>query len=291
MKMRGLLILSLPLLLAGFGFVVLAPPANSASNSGDVKVEEIITKHLASIGPAESRVSSRPRIVVGKARMTIRSRGTSEAAGNAVLASQAEKSMITMKFAVPDYPYEKIGFDGYKVTAYALRPGVYSTLGDFARTYSIILKEGLFGGTLSSAWPLLDLSTRKVKLEYAGNKKIESRPVIEVKYSPRGGSDLSISLFFDAETFQHVRTTYKRRIGAQIGPSVDQSAGQNESRYELTEDFSNFISENGLNLPHTYEIHYRYLSSESRYCDWMLTLQSFVFDKPIDVKDFNVANN
>jgi len=269
--------------------VSVTSPTTSATSS-DLKVEEIITRHLASIGPPEARLAARSRLAIGKAQMTIRSRGTSEAGGNAVLASQANKSMITMKFGVPDYPYEKVGFDGELVTAYAIRPGVYSTLGGFVKTYPSILKEGLLGGVLSSGWPLLDLSTRKVKLEYAATKKINSRPVVEVRYLPRGGSDLNISLFFDAESFQHVRTVYKKTVGAQMGPSVDQSASQSESRYELIEDFSDFRTENGLNLPHTYEMHYRYLAAESRYYDWVITLQSFYFDQPIDNKDFNVAN-
>jgi len=269
--------------------VSVTSPTTSAT-SADLKVEEIITRHLASIGPPKARLAARSRLAIGKAQMTIRSRGTSEAGGNAVLASQANKSMITMKFGVPDYPYEKVGFDGELVTAYAIRPGVYSTLGGFVKTYPSILKEGLLGGVLSSGWPLLDLSTRKVKLEYAATKKINSRPVVEVRYLPRGGSDLSISLFFDAESFQHVRTVYKKTVGAQMGPSVDQSASQSESRYELIEDFSDFRTENGLNLPHTYEMHYRYLAAESRYYDWVITLQSFYFDQPIDNKDFNVAN-
>ena len=288
--MRCLQILLLLITLVVLTISGASPTANMASMGAENKVEEIIARHLVSIGSPESRSSARSRIMVGEARMTVRSRGKSEAAGNAVLASQANKSMITMKFGVPDYPYEKIGFDGERVTAYALRPGVYSTLGGFARTYSVILKEGLLGGTLSSAWPLLDLSTRKVKLEYAGTKKIDSRSVVEVRYLPRGGSDLSISLFFDAETLQHVRTMYRRTVGAQIGPGVDQSAGQSESRYELTEDFSDFRVDGGLNLPHHYQIQYRYLGAESRYFDWVMTLHSFVFDQPIDDKDFNVAN-
>jgi hypothetical protein len=271
-----------------FSLCLVSPRGNSSA--GDTKVDEIIAKHLASIGAPEARTPSRSRLMIGLAKMTVRSRGNSEAAGSAVLASQAGKSMITMKFGVPDYPYEKVGFDGENVTAYALRPGVYSTLGSFVKTYTGILKEGLMGGTLSSAWPLLDLSSRKAKLEYAGTKKIESRPAVEIKYMPKGGSDLSISLFFDAETAQHVRTHYKKTVVAQLGATVDSSAKGSESRYELIEDFSDFRNENGLTLPHHYEIHYRYLGSDSRYFDWVMTLHRFLFDQPIDSRDFNVTN-
>lgn len=264
-------------------------PSSIRSDSG-LKVEEIISRHLASIGSPELRSPARPRMLLGRVQMTIRSHGNSVASGVAVLASKENKSMITMKFGIPDYPYEKVGFDGEQVTAYALRPGIYSTLGSFAKTYPLILKEGLLGGTLSSDWPLLDLSHNKVKLELAGTKKIGSRKVLEIKYQPRLGSDLSVSLFFDAETYQHVRTVYKKTVAVQMGVTVDQSASESESRYELIEDFSDFKAEQGLTLPHTYEISYRFLAAESRYYDWIVTLQSFVFDRPIDSKDFNVMN-
>jgi hypothetical protein len=281
--------LALPLITLVIVAVFTASPTTSLADK-DIKVEDIISRHLDSIGSAESRSNARPRMMIGRAQMTVRSHGNSDAAGNAVLASKENKSMMAMKFGVPSYPYEKVGYDGDKVTAYALRPGVYSALGDFIKTYPSILKEGLLGGTLSAAWPLLDHSTKKAKLEYGGSKKIGSRQVLEVKYQPRGGSDLTISLFFDAESYQHVRTVYKKTVGAQVGGNIDQSAGQSESRYELIEDFSDFKLEKGLNLPHTYEIHYRFIAAESRYYDWTVNLLSFVFDQPIDAKDFNVAN-
>ena len=264
----------------------------SAAISGDEqKVNDVITKHLNSIGTEQARAATRSRLVVGQVQMSVRSTGTSRAAGNVVLASVANKNMITMKFGMIEYPYEKVGFDGSQVTAYALRPGVYSTLGGFARTYTTILREGLMAGTLSSAWPLLNLADRKVKLEWGGNKKIDSRSVVEIKYAPKGGSDLSISLYFDAENYRHVRTVYKKTIAARLGAGgIDSSAQQNETRYELTEDFSDFKEEQGLTLPHVYQIQYKYSGQESRYYDYVLNLHSFVFDQAIDVKDFNVAN-
>jgi hypothetical protein len=270
--------------------IVFAGLAN-ASKPDNPKVDDVIAKHLNSIGSEENRSSKRSRLAVGTAQLSIRSRGTSQAAGNAVLASLSNKSMITMKFGVPEYPYEKLGFDGSDVTAYAIRPGVYTTLGGFARTYSTILKDGLLGGTLSAAWPLLDLSNKKAKLEYGGIKKVNARQLIEIRYVPKGGSDLNIALYFDAENYQHVRTVYKKTVEATLGGGgIDSSASQNASRYELVEEFSDFKDEKGLMLPHTYEIHYKFTGAESRYYDYVVSLQSFVFDQAIDAKDFNVAN-
>jgi len=85
-------------------------------------------------------------------------------------------------------------------------PGVRSALGNFLMTHAQIFKQGLMGGTLSSAWPLLHLTGHNPGLEYAGQKKVSGSTLHELKYLPRGGSDLQVSLFFD-ETYQHVRTS------------------------------------------------------------------------------------
>lgn len=227
-------------------------------------------------------------------------------------------SMVTMKFDSSQYPYEKIGFDGSKVTAYQLHPGDYSSLGSFVRTTPEMFKEGLLGGTLSSAWPFLDLSNRKVKIEVGGIKKVNNRPAYEVKYNVRGGSDLRISLFFDAETFQHVRTVYKKEMSAQMsrgglgsnqrstgGVSAggggagaggadrvgEGSAQQSNTIYELVEDFSDFKTEGGLTLPHTYKIHLAQQGSATQISDWVMTLVQFTFAQKLEAKDFDVSGN
>src|SRR5258708_21716858 len=84
-------------------------------------------------------------------------------------------------------------------------------------THDLIFKQGLMGGTLSSAWPLLDLTARGPLLEYVGTKKVDNRLLHELKYLPRGGSDLKIALFFEQDTFRHVRTAYERGIAAPTG--------------------------------------------------------------------------
>lgn len=262
--------------------------------------EEIIRKHLESIATAEKRAGLGARVVAGSTQVTFRARGIAQTEGLAVLASDGPKSMVTMKFEGSQYPYEKVGFDGDKVTAYQLRPGDYTSLGSFMRSSPEILKDGLMGGTLSSAWPLLDFANRKAKLEYAGTKKINSRQALEVRYLARGGSDLKISIFFDAETFQHVRTTYKKEISAQMSgrrgttPSgIDRTgeanAGQTSTTYELVEDFSDFKTEEGVTLPHTYKIHLALQGVSGQISDWVLTLVRFLFNQKLDAKDFDVS--
>lgn len=291
--------------------------AETAVLSDKLTVEEIVSKHLETIGPASSRTPTGGRVIGGTTQVTFRSRGIAQAEGGAVLASDGTMSMVTMKFESSQYPYEKIGFDGNKVTAYQLHPGGYSSLGSFTLATQEMFKEGLLGGTLSSAWPFLDLSNKKIKLEVGGTKKVNDRPAYEVKYIVRGGSDLRISLFFDAETFQHVRTVYKKEMSAQMsrgglgstqrgagGVSAaggargtggtdrvgEASAGQSNTIYELIEDFSDFRTEAGLALPHTYKIHLAQQGSATQISDWVMTLVKFAFKQQLEPKDFDVSN-
>jgi hypothetical protein len=263
--------------------------AETAVLSDKLTVDEIVSKHLDSIGTVKARSEAGSRIIVGTTQVTFRSRGIAQADGGAVLASDGAKSMVTMKFESSQYPYEKIGFDGSKVTAYQLPGASYSSLGSFARANPEMFKEGLIGGTLSSAWPLLNLLNRKAKLESVGTKKVDSRQLVEIRYLPRGGSDLKISLFFDAQNLQHVRTVYEKVISAQMGRTVDQSARMTEIRYRLVEEFSDFKTEGGLTLPHTYKIHLEQQGSAAQYSDWVMTLVSFAFNQHLEAKDFDVS--
>jgi len=273
------------------GFVGRHPFAKSEVSFDKISVEEILAKHLDSIGKPEARKTGHSRVIAGTTRVTFRSRGVATADGGAVLASDDEMSMITMKFESSQYPYEKIGFDGKKVTAYQLHPGDYSSLGGFARTFPEIFKEGLMGGTLSSAWPLLDFSSRRAKIEFAGTRKINSRDLLVIKYSPHGGSDLNITLFFDPESFQHVRTVYERTISSQMGRTPEQSPSQSATHYELVEEFSDFKTEGGLTLPHTYKIHLGQQGSGTQVSEWTMSLIRFVFNQKLDAKDFDVSSD
>jgi hypothetical protein len=259
--------------------------------SDKMSVDEIVSKHLDSIGTNSARAAAGGRLAGGSTQVTFRSSGITQSEGSAVLASDGAKSMVTMKFPSSQYPYEKIGFDGKKVTAYQLPGAMYSSLGSFTRSNPEMLKEGLIGGTLSSAWPLLDLSNKKAKLESTGTKKVDSRQLIEVRYLPRGGSDLKISLFFDAENFRHVRTVYEKVISAQMGRTVDQSARMSETRYRLVEEFSDFKTEGGMTLPHTYKIHFEQQGAGTQISDWVMTLVTFQFKLHLEPTDFDVSGD
>src|SRR5438477_5115662 len=261
----------------------------SSLASDKIQPEEIIAKHLDSIGPAETRASVHSRIAAGTVVAILRSPGTAKFSGRAVMASDGIKNMIGLGFEDSGSYQEKFGFDGRNLTVGFVRPGVHGYWGDFLLTHQNIIKEGLVGGTLSDAWPLLNLSEKKAKLEYRGIKRMDGKSLHELKYIPHGSSDLEISLFFDTETFQHLRTEYTRFIAAGIGTGIDASGQQRPGRYKMVEEFSDFKKESGLTLPHIYKVG---LDLETRVgrliVDWEFTLTEFAFNQPIPAATFNV---
>jgi len=265
-----------------------------------MKPEEVVAKHLASIGPADALAAIKSRIAIGKAKAVSHSAAIRDISGVAQFASEGDKVVLAMVFDLLDYPFEKAGYDGQKTTV-ALLPatGNRTALGDFLMSQTLIFKEGLIGGTLSSAWPLLDLASNNPRLSYAGTKKIDNRQVHELKYSPRkGGANMQISLFFDATTFQHVRTEYQYSVSSQMSSrpqaSVSSAAGtpQNTDHYKMVEDFSDFRSEGKLTLPHEYRIRLTIdILNSTKNLEFVINFSQFAFDQPIGIEAFNVGKS
>lgn len=253
-----------------------------------IKPEELIIRHLEAIGPKEKLVIN--RIISGNCKFNSRLRQNNSAQGPVVLASDGDKCLIGMGFGLREYPHEKIGFNGEDVTTSYIQPGVRSVLGNFVLTHRAIFKEGLFGGSLSTAWPLLDLAKKKAKLDYNGVKKVDGKEVHQVTYNPKGGSDLKIQLFFDKESFRHVQTRYDRSIAASMGASVDQSASQRETRFTLTEKYEDFKEENGLMLPHTFKLQLVIMGErETGQFDWVIELNKFEFNQQLNTNAFQIS--
>lgn len=255
-----------------------------------MKAEDVVAKHLEALGNAEARSPSRSRVAGGSIDFTIRSGRGRRAAGKSLLISEGDKVLLNAVFESADYPFEKMGFDGKKATVRQFLPGQHSPIGDFILSNEVILKEGLLGGSLSAAWPLLHLSERNPKLEYNGTEKIEGRTAHKLRYSPRKGSDIKITLYFDGETFHHVRTKYERVIAATMGDRPGASAGRIDTRYQIIEDFSDFRDEKGLMLPHVHNVQFSVSSQNNPLTmDWKFTLTQFDFDQAIDAKEFDAV--
>jgi hypothetical protein len=185
-----------------------------------------------------------------------------------------------------------MGYDGKALTVGEVRPGQRSTLGRFLMAHEMMFRDGLIGGALSSAWPLYDMSTRKAKLKYAGTKKVGDRKAHVLEYEGKDNTGLKTSLYFDAENFQHLRTEYEMHIIQQMPgePSVTQQQG--DAIQKVVEDFSDFKTEEGLTLPHSYKLQLSIESLSRRTLqDWVFTLSKFNFTIPIDDKEFDVRSS
>jgi hypothetical protein len=267
----------------------------SPALAGDkVTADEVVAKHLESIGPAAARSSEHSRIAVGTAHAIFKVRNSSGVLdGRAVFGSVDRKVMLGLGFTSPNYPGEKFGFDGKKFTVGYLTPGVRSSLGNFLVANNGIFKEGLMGGTLSSAWPLLSLKDRGAKVEYGGTDKIDGQLVHKLRYSPNKGSDVNITLYFDATTFQHVRTQYDFVISSRLAAGgIDNQARQQETRYKMVENFSDYKKEGEMNLPHSYTLQLEITKTNGSSQDkWEVKLEQFAFNQEIDAKTFNVEGD
>lgn len=271
-----------------------SPVSIGADQTEKLQPEQVVARHLESIGSAAARSSLRSRLIDGNCLLTIRLGGKGEAEGQVRMASQGNMNLIIMAFGAGNYPGESLAFDGHEMTTSHFRPGQRSRLAQLLVFNDILFTEGLVGGTLSAAWPLLNIAERKPKLEYGGLKKVAGKQLHLLKYLPPKGGEMRITLFFDSETFQHVRTEYDREIVAtsveRIAPRMNQGgAGQRarDARIKITEEFSNFKNEQGLTLPHTYKLE---LSVQSEtlptLTDWVFELVKFDFSQTFQAQQF-----
>jgi len=274
-------------------YLTLLPGASAQSPKADkIKPEEVVARHLESIGTARARAAVTTRIIAGTSQVIIRTPPPGQAVGKAVIASEGVKSLFGMSFPTPVYPREQLGYNGNTFMAAFSTPGARSGLGSFLMLHDIIFKQGLMCGTLTTAWPLLDLESHHAQLEYGGTKKLNDELLYELKYLPRGNSDLKVTLFFERETFRHVRTEYERTVSAPMGKVEYTNIQEREARYKMVEEFSLFKLEGELTLPHIYKIKVSIDTVNGTYvAEWTIKLTQFEFNQKIDQSAFNVSAN
>jgi hypothetical protein len=257
----------------------------------DTKVApaEIVTKHLEAIGSADARSKVKGTRIQGSCLITVKEGGTGEAQGQAVFSSQGDMNLFKLGFeSETDATWFK--FDGSKSSVSQFRPGRRTSLENFFASYEILFKEGLLGGVLTEAWPLLNLEKKNPKLESPSLKEVGGKKLLALKYMPRKGSDLKITLFFDPDTFRHLRTEYSQTIyaneqtriaggGGGLPPATNRRASN--TRIDAFEEFSDFKEEQGLTLPHTYKFE---LSIQSEIIpaliNWTINFTDFKFSTP-----------
>jgi hypothetical protein len=252
---------------------------------------DVVAQHLDSLGTVEARASASKRVVGGQIRHVIRIGGGGFLDGGGVFTSSGSKLKYMMKFPNVEYPEEQMVFDGERARTGILPQGGRTILSQFLDQQNLPLKEGLFGGVLSTAWPLIGTPAQQLKLDYRGQKKIDGIETHTVSYRPRkGSSDLKVTLYFDASTFRHLRTEYRFEIGARLGSGgANDSARVQESYYVLTEDFDDFRAVDGLSLPHKYKLQISVSTSGgSMLRDWTMSVSEVSHKATVDEQAFSL---
>jgi hypothetical protein len=249
---------------------------------------EVIAGHIASLGPAEVRASEKNRIAVGDATVKFVTGSTATALGRIVVAGESGKVFLGMNFGSNDYPREAFAYDGKSVAAAAVRDGIRSVLGNFILSNDRVVKESLIGGALFNSWGPANLETNRAKIGFDGKKKIGGRDLYVLSYSPKGGADIKIKLFFETDTFRHVRSEYTRIFSAGIGKTPDESSRFIETRLKLTEDFSDFRDESGRILPHQHTMSYSVSGQKgTTEIEWKFVYTEFAFDQNLAPETFD----
>ena len=270
-------------------FVVAIFVVAIGANAQKLKPEEVVAKHLDSIADAEKRTALKTFISVGDVRVTNITRKLPPSVGRVVLASAANKSFVGMNLNSNDNPSEKIVFNGKDVRIDFTLPGARSILGNLLQSNQRMVEDGLFSGALSTNWAMMQLASRNAKISSEGSKKINGVETYAVKYSPKGGSDYDITMYFEASTFRHIRTEYKRTASAAMGITIDQSARQSETRIRITEDYSDFKAVDGYTFPHKYKMLYSIAGQNgTTEVSWEFDLLEFAVNRPMDDATFAI---
>jgi hypothetical protein len=237
--------------------LILASISSLPLCAADLSAEDVVSKHLQSIGSPDAIKAAKSRVVEGSAVYKILIGGAGQIEGKAVFVSEEQKTHLLLKISNYQYLGERLVWNGEKTGIAAAYPDKrYSEFGDFLKGQDAPIREGLLGGVLTTAWPLLDLNSRKSKVSYEGLKKFEGKELCALRYKPKKNTDLSILMYFDPANFHHVATVYTLSIEPRISFSEVETARGQQTRYRIEERFADFKTIDGLSLPSHYELRF-----------------------------------
>jgi hypothetical protein len=262
-----------------------------AARAADMKPEEIVAKHLDSIGTAEARAAIKSLAVQGTLHFKLLTGGSGDIPGTWGRVSEQRKSNFVMRFPGGDWRGEQFVFDGNKTWfAAATSTHKQSVLTRFVSSQDFIVKEGLLGGELSTGWALQNLDPNRVKLDYIGLKKVDGHEMQGIEYHSKGHTDMTIKLYFDPETHHHVMTVYSYTVEPNMSHTITESVNQQEIRYTMEERFSDFKTDNGITLPRHYDLQYtqELQSGSTNVNDWDMTADKLLTNLALDAGNFAV---
>ncbi len=258
----------------------------------DLKVDEVIAKHLDSIGTKEKLAGIKNRLVMGASFFESKL-PSKKTGGKALIVSQGTNLYFIASFASKEYPFEKIGYFNDKISLPYVTSGNRSPLGAFIADHEKIVSDGIMTGSMSNTWILSNWQKGKFNIKSAGTKKIDGRKVYVLDYFPKGSGsgEFSIKMFFDAENFRHIRSEYRREISSKQD-TFGQLGRQGGVRMRLTEDFADFKDTEGLMLPHSYKLNYQTDSNSGTYeYIWGINVTQYMFNRKLEDNFFTFEAN
>lgn len=230
--------------------VLLVLPAPARGEGGEMRVEDLLEKHLGFLTDGKAPLSVDNRLVMGTCSFRVLIGRSASLSGPVNFLSQGNKVRLLVRFNDSGYRGENVIHDGKSLRVDQINPGARSQLGDFFYRFEEVVREGLVGGVLSTAWPLLDLKRRQARLEYQGLKKIEGRELHEVTYRAKRPGEARVHLYFDPESYGHVLTIYR----VMVSRSGSVAIRTTRDRFTLEESFGDFRSLDGWALPSQWSV-------------------------------------
>lgn len=262
-------------------FLTLTIALSAVSAVGQkLKPEEIIAKHLEAIGIEAKRQELKSLFATGISEFEAKNPSI-KGGGKAVVISDPSNLYMVMSFNSREYPLEKIGAFKESVSLPHTLSGGRSLLGMFLAEHSKILLENLFGGSMSLRWINHISEHGKSRLRSAGTKKINGREAhaLDVIMPGIGSDNFKVKLYFDATTFHHLRSEYKREVD--VGRvEFGQQSQQANARVSLVEEFSAHKTFDGVTLPHNYMVTYA-SNSNSTESSWAIKVGEYYFNQKL----------
>jgi hypothetical protein len=257
--------------------------------------DQVIAEHLKSLGRPDVRAATKSTAFLGTTTVNFIQGASGSMSGTSMFVSEGQNLAIALKYTDINYPGEYFAYDGKDVSVGYIQPGQKSPLGDFLFRYNRIIKEGLMGGVLSGSWPLMNIKEKQVELKYRMTT-IEDRKLHEIEYHPKQGmGEVKIKLYFEPETFHHVRTDYGVRIrdDMSVGPGGEPAEGSwkvhediPDSIYHFVEKFDDFKKVGLTVLPHSYTLYYSVEGRGAFIGEWKMQANEWIFNRNYDPKIF-----
>ena len=270
-------------------FVALLAMLSTSAAKDKFDAANFVQQQLNSIGTNYARAAIKDRVIQGTVIFQILNIGPQTWEGPATMVSQGDELSVQFKFPPTVYRTEWFVRNGKKTAVAPVLPGRWTAFGAFIRVHDEILTEGLFGGTLSTAWALSQFDELRPKLEDRGLKKVDGVELRRIDYIPKKNSDLEIQLYFEPNTYRHVMTVYLLTLAAFQGRTPGQSAGRQNTTYRLEEHFGDFKTFDNLTLPTHWNIRFTYGPSSSGTIDqYDVTEIRIANNIPVDPKNFEM---